>query len=475
MDAKARAVNAPLQLKSLSLSLSLSHPSSPLDSFIYYTMKTSIPLSALFPTPLPATPKTTTSSEQTPISLRCCHYKSTIIFLSGIKMATGRQKQPRCGMGDHNRNSIHLNRSSSWSFSGPSPFSTSSSSSSYTGQHCQRQGLSSLLGHISPPGCSYSSIARAAAAAAAAAPMPFPPAGPGCSLLQGPGKPPELDHEARDSESEEGAEEAEEPAKPVPPRGSGSKRSRAAEVHNLSEKRRRSRINEKMKALQNLIPNSNKTDKASMLDEAIEYLKQLQLQVQMLSMRNGLNLHPVYLSGALQPLQTSQMCMGFGADNGTAMNIGVGMLPLNQESAARDSFDLSNRPASSHQSIVIPSVTNITNPENSFGMEPSQSHQGSFQLPVSAEEIYTEDMVARQQLAADQTMRNLPENEMKCLAVAASQHFSGQSSSLADTGDLEDCVIGRERPENMPSKDPDNPILIQHFHGTDAKEELQHF
>ena len=78
--------------------------------------------------------------------------------------------------------------------------------------------------------------------------------------------------------------------------------------------RRRSRINEKMKALQNLIPNSNKvhkyiryqlcslqslirsnllglifyffffkcrqTDKASMLDEAIEYLKQLQLQVQ---------------------------------------------------------------------------------------------------------------------------------------------------------------------------------------------------
>ncbi|VAI45808.1 unnamed protein product [Triticum turgidum subsp. durum] len=93
--------------------------------------------------------------------------------------------------------------------------------------------------------------------------------------------------------------------------GSSSKCTRAAEVHNLSE-RRRSRINEKMKALQILIPNSNKvgttkpstvplcfslslnsgllslvvlvwlqTDKASMLDEAIliEYLKQLRLQV----------------------------------------------------------------------------------------------------------------------------------------------------------------------------------------------------
>ncbi|KAL8474140.1 hypothetical protein ACS0TY_030832 [Phlomoides rotata] len=62
---------------------------------------------------------------------------------------------------------------------------------------------------------------------------------------------------------------------------SGSaRRSRVAEVHNLSERRRRDRINEKMKALQELIPHSNKSDKASMLDEAIEYMKSLQLQIQ---------------------------------------------------------------------------------------------------------------------------------------------------------------------------------------------------
>ncbi|CAL1408637.1 unnamed protein product [Linum trigynum] len=84
------------------------------------------------------------------------------------------------------------------------------------------------------------------------------------------------------------AEREEAPADELlPPPKTPSKRTRAAEVHNLSEKRRRSRINEKMKALQKLIPNSNKTDKASMLDEAIEYLKQLQLQVQVLSMRTG--------------------------------------------------------------------------------------------------------------------------------------------------------------------------------------------
>ncbi|KAF3333689.1 transcription factor PIF4-like isoform X1 [Carex littledalei] len=67
-----------------------------------------------------------------------------------------------------------------------------------------------------------------------------------------------------------------------------TRRSRAAEVHNLSERRRRDRINEKMKALQELIPHCNKTDKASMLDEAIEYLKSLQLQVQMMWMGGGM-------------------------------------------------------------------------------------------------------------------------------------------------------------------------------------------
>ncbi|KAF8405000.1 hypothetical protein HHK36_009895 [Tetracentron sinense] len=69
--------------------------------------------------------------------------------------------------------------------------------------------------------------------------------------------PADNDLDVYDCESEEGLEASEGPSEPIPPRAS-SKRSRAAEVHNLSEKRRRSRINEKMKALQNLIPNSNK-------------------------------------------------------------------------------------------------------------------------------------------------------------------------------------------------------------------------
>lgn len=82
------------------------------------------------------------------------------------------------------------------------------------------------------------------------------------------------------------------------------KRRRAAQEHNLSERRRRDRINEKMRALQQLVPHCNKTDKASMLDEAIEYLKSLQLQVQVMWTMGG-GMAPVMFpaSGAHQYMQ----------------------------------------------------------------------------------------------------------------------------------------------------------------------------
>ncbi|XP_061367235.1 transcription factor PIF3-like [Gastrolobium bilobum] len=114
---------------------------------------------------------------------------------------------------------------------------------------------------------------------------------------------------------------------------SGSKRSRAAEVHNLSERRRRDRINEKMRALQELIPNCNKVDKASMLDEAIEYLKTLQLQVQMMSMGAGLYMPQMMLPAGMQHMHAPHMAqfspMGVGMHMGLGMGYGMGMPDMN--------------------------------------------------------------------------------------------------------------------------------------------------
>ncbi|XP_077230927.1 transcription factor SPATULA-like isoform X2 [Tasmannia lanceolata] len=261
----------------------------------------------------------------------------------------------------------------------------------------------------------------------------------------------DTDLEEYDCESEEGFEVFEEPLKSVPSR-TGSKRSRAAEVHNLSEKRRRSRINEKMKALQNLIPNSNKTDKASMLDEAIEYLKQLQLQVQMLSMRNGLNLHPMFLPGAVQPLQVPHMRTGFSVGNASGhMNMGIDMVPMSQETSKQTLFGLSNQCTPSHQPMVVPSITNITNSETSFGLDLPHSDQGPFQG------IYREGILPQQPLDVSHSLRNLSDRH--------SLPLDRQISLLEEINGLHACMLSSEKSHDVLPKDADNQILVHHLHG----------
>ncbi|XP_026663328.1 transcription factor PHYTOCHROME INTERACTING FACTOR-LIKE 15-like isoform X2 [Phoenix dactylifera] len=116
-------------------------------------------------------------------------------------------------------------------------------------------------------------------------------------------------------------------------RGTSTKRSRAAEVHNLSERRRRDRINEKMRALQELIPNCNKVDKASMLDEAIDYLKSLQLQVQIMSMGSGSCMLPLVPPAGIQHMHVPPMAhlsqMGAGMGMGMRLGYSMGMLDMN--------------------------------------------------------------------------------------------------------------------------------------------------
>ncbi|RZB68100.1 Transcription factor SPATULA [Glycine soja] len=135
--------------------------------------------------------------------------------------------------------------------------------------------------------------------------------------------------------------------------------------------KRRSRINEKMKALQNLIPNSNKTDKASMLDEAIEYLKQLQLQVQMLMMRNGLSLHPMSLPGGLRPMIMPQTGLNLDGSNGFQNSTCAIASSSNDESLVRHAFSFPKQCSISNKSIGVPSVKNIATSDTSSTFHPS--------------------------------------------------------------------------------------------------------
>lgn len=126
-----------------------------------------------------------------------------------------------------------------------------------------------------------------------------------------------------------------------------TKRSRAAEVHNQSERRRRDRINEKMRALQELIPRCNKSDKASMLDEAIEYLKSLQLQVQMMSM--GYGMMPMMYPG----VQQFMPAMGMGMGMGMGMEMGMNR-PMVPYQSVLPSSPMQNQAAAAHMGARFP-------------------------------------------------------------------------------------------------------------------------
>ncbi|CAJ2646167.1 unnamed protein product [Trifolium pratense] len=247
------------------------------------------------------------------------------------------------------------------------------------------------------------------------------------------------DTDEYDCESEEGAEVLTEeiPRKSGASRSS-SKRSRAAEVHNLSEKRRRSRINEKMKALQNLIPNSNKTDKASMLDEAIEYLKQLQLQVQMLSLRNGLSLHPMCFPEGLHSLPFSRMSTELSEGNRSAPLNMASTLPYPQDNPLLYASNLPNKNTLLSQPSMSSYPSYINNAETSFGLEsriPAQKKR----LQRTSEAIDGEDMLQHQQLNPIYSATNLGGSQV------AKEFESGTAATPTTNNSLQTCITGRDQ------------------------------
>ncbi|GER29724.1 basic helix-loop-helix (bHLH) DNA-bindingsuperfamily protein [Striga asiatica] len=91
------------------------------------------------------------------------------------------------------------------------------------------------------------------------------------------------------------------PAAPHPPAVRPrvrARRGQATDPHSIAERLRRERIAERIRALQELVPSVNKTDRAAMLDEIVDYVKFLRLQVKVLSMSR------LGGAGAVAPLVT---------------------------------------------------------------------------------------------------------------------------------------------------------------------------
>ncbi|CAN4100395.1 unnamed protein product [Withania somnifera] len=160
-----------------------------------------------------------------------------------------------------------------------------------------------------------------------------------------------------DSASHGGSENKEEGHKTI--KGSNSlKLSRRAAVHNQSERRRRERINQKMKALQKLVPNASKTDKASMLEEVIKYLKQLQAQVELIS--SARNMEQQMMMMMMQPhIQMPLLARMGGLSLGMGSTTAAGMLNNMTPNLARP---LNTAPVIYPTSIATPSCHPFISP-----------------------------------------------------------------------------------------------------------------
>lgn len=89
-----------------------------------------------------------------------------------------------------------------------------------------------------------------------------------------------------------------------------ARRGQATDPHSIAERLRRERIAERIRALQELVPSVNKTDRATMVDEIVEYVKFLRLQVKVLSMSR------LGGAGAVAPLVTDMPISSLEQDAG---------------------------------------------------------------------------------------------------------------------------------------------------------------
>ncbi|XP_022925040.1 transcription factor UNE10-like [Cucurbita moschata] len=137
--------------------------------------------------------------------------------------------------------------------------------------------------------------------------------------------------------------------------GSSSiRRTRAAINHNRSNRKRRDRINQKMKDLQKLVPNGSKMDRASLLDDTIQYLKQLQAQVQFMYSIRSIVPQMVMPLG-IQQQQQLQMSL---------LAAHMGLLHTHSKAPSSSSFPCAA--AFPPPPFLLPSINSTTKPKSNL-------------------------------------------------------------------------------------------------------------
>ncbi|CAN6554781.1 unnamed protein product [Malus baccata var. baccata] len=81
------------------------------------------------------------------------------------------------------------------------------------------------------------------------------------------------------------------------PKGKKASRGSATDSQSIYARKRREKINARLRILQNLVPNGTKVDISTMLEEAVQYVKFLQLQIKLISSDDMWMFAPIAYNG----------------------------------------------------------------------------------------------------------------------------------------------------------------------------------
>lgn len=118
----------------------------------------------------------------------------------------------------------------------------------------------------------------------------------------------------------------------------------------------------------------------------------LQLMSQMLTMRNGLSLHPMWLPGVMQPEQLPQTGILLDEENGliNTNRGGTDTYSAIEEGSIHTVFNVASQSTLSNQPVSMSSSAGNITAETSFGLEPLiQAHYEPFGGVSSSKVIYT--------------------------------------------------------------------------------------
>ncbi|KAM3316040.1 hypothetical protein ACQJBY_034274 [Aegilops geniculata] len=159
--------------------------------------------------------------------------------------------------------------------------------------------------------------------------------------------------------------------------------SRHSDTHNDTEKRRRCKISDRLRTLQQLVPGCKKSNQASTLEQTIQYMKSLQKQVEAMNVRPAQAVYPVMQTASAPAVAVPLGAAPASAAPGTV--VAGGCVPLLPAGMAPFGAMLPYPP---YHAVMMPAQAAVATAAPFYVPQPVSSAALEWRCSVSTEQHY---------------------------------------------------------------------------------------